>query len=512
MRPDSLLNLLGSLGLGPDNAVAGTEHLGRAVEHVRLHRDGRLAVGSIAGSALVFTEPPDVGLDLHLNEFRAAGAVALFLQCEPSEVLASTRWLADRLSLPIIVCPGADPLDLAFRLKRAVSDIAVEIGTSCAAVSSQLHGKPCDPDRAVSILRGALGIETAVVGADGIILAGAPSIGRLALPEQPHARIDVDADGRRVFVPVSASSSLEVAPDCWLVADLGVTTRARAETVRAALQLVSTALTAWIAVNRLEARQDAHLKASVLMEVLTEADTLSPLLLERALSLGWSLSGWHIPVCLRTTQPLDGSTTDAQTPRVAAALRAADSQFEIVRSGTGWLAWTSQRSEPTPTEMDAMVAAIRRTVDSLGHRLVAGVGSARRGARGFADGLLEAQALAGAAGWTAGRKVVEDARTSPPRRLVLQATRGADVAAFSEQLLRPVLTADEALLETLETYLAMESSKAETARALHTHRNTIVKRLDRISALLGLDLDDPEVRLALEIALRADTSVRRATP
>ena len=40
------------------------------------------------------------------------------------------------------------------------------------------------------------------------------------------------------------------------------------------------------------------------------------------------------------------------------------------------------------------------------------------------------------------------------------------------------------------------------AEALHLHRNTLLYRLARIQAIGGLDLDDPEVRLAVQVALR----------
>lgn len=88
------------------------------------------------------------------------------------------------------------------------------------------------------------------------------------------------------------------------------------------------------------------------------------------------------------------------------------------------------------------------------------------------------------------------------RRLVLEATRGADVAVQSARLLAP-LRAEPALMETLETYLSLGSSKAATAAALRMHRNTVIKRLDRIAGLLRLDLEDADVRLALGIACRS---------
>ena len=58
------------------------------------------------------------------------------------------------------------------------------------------------------------------------------------------------------------------------------------------------------------------------------------------------------------------------------------------------------------------------------------------------------------------------------------------------------------LLSTLEVY-AECGSATETARRLRTHRNTVRYRLTRAQTLLGADLDDPEVRLRVSMALRA---------
>lgn len=43
---------------------------------------------------------------------------------------------------------------------------------------------------------------------------------------------------------------------------------------------------------------------------------------------------------------------------------------------------------------------------------------------------------------------------------------------------------------------------SETARAMHFHRNSLLYRLGRIEELLGRSLDDPELRLSLQMALK----------
>ena len=58
------------------------------------------------------------------------------------------------------------------------------------------------------------------------------------------------------------------------------------------------------------------------------------------------------------------------------------------------------------------------------------------------------------------------------------------------------------LLPSLETYLRYHGNMSQAAKALHVHRNTLIYRLKRIGQISGLDLDEAETRLALQMALR----------
>ncbi|NUT26940.1 MAG: PucR family transcriptional regulator [Streptomyces sp.] len=58
------------------------------------------------------------------------------------------------------------------------------------------------------------------------------------------------------------------------------------------------------------------------------------------------------------------------------------------------------------------------------------------------------------------------------------------------------------LTETLRSWLSLHGSWDRTAVALSVHRNTVRQRIARCAALLGTDLDDPDVRMELWFALR----------
>jgi len=58
------------------------------------------------------------------------------------------------------------------------------------------------------------------------------------------------------------------------------------------------------------------------------------------------------------------------------------------------------------------------------------------------------------------------------------------------------------LLPTLDAYFANNGNMARTAHVLNIHRNTLVYRLSRITEIIQLDMDDPNVRLNLQLALK----------
>ncbi|MFJ8792907.1 helix-turn-helix domain-containing protein [Streptomyces sp. NPDC102462] len=76
-----------------------------------------------------------------------------------------------------------------------------------------------------------------------------------------------------------------------------------------------------------------------------------------------------------------------------------------------------------------------------------------------------------------------------------------EAEGFARELLAP-LAGRPALAETLRSWLSLHGSWDRTAVALGVHRNTVRQRIGRCAALLGADLDDPDVRMELWFALK----------
>ncbi|MGE5226801.1 MAG: helix-turn-helix domain-containing protein [Planctomycetaceae bacterium] len=58
-------------------------------------------------------------------------------------------------------------------------------------------------------------------------------------------------------------------------------------------------------------------------------------------------------------------------------------------------------------------------------------------------------------------------------------------------------------MRTLQVFLDEQGSVTRTAHRLHLHRNAVAYRIGRIKDVLQVDADDPDTRLALQLACRA---------
>lgn len=91
-------------------------------------------------------------------------------------------------------------------------------------------------------------------------------------------------------------------------------------------------------------------------------------------------------------------------------------------------------------------------------------------------------------------------------RILVSLADGPELAAFVDDELGPLLTADEQahtpLLPTLRAFLLADGRKTDAADALYIQRRTLYNRLERMSAILGRSLDDPETRQRLLLAVR----------
>ena len=92
-------------------------------------------------------------------------------------------------------------------------------------------------------------------------------------------------------------------------------------------------------------------------------------------------------------------------------------------------------------------------------------------------------------------------------RLLFKMAEHPDLVSFCTETLGALTKYDTEqhsnLLETLEAFFAHHGNLSQTAEALFIHRNTLQYRLERIAEIASIDLDNPETRLALQLAIKA---------
>jgi purine catabolism regulator len=88
-------------------------------------------------------------------------------------------------------------------------------------------------------------------------------------------------------------------------------------------------------------------------------------------------------------------------------------------------------------------------------------------------------------------------------RLLLQIEHNPELIAFQEEILGPLFAYEGGLelIRTLEAYFEHNGNLSQTAEGLFIHRNTLIYRMERIAGITNLDLDKPETRLAVQLAL-----------
>ena len=81
-----------------------------------------------------------------------------------------------------------------------------------------------------------------------------------------------------------------------------------------------------------------------------------------------------------------------------------------------------------------------------------------------------------------------------------------EAARFFRKTLGKLISHDDnknsELVQTLDAFFACHGNLSQTATRLHIHRNTLTYRLEQIANITQLDLDDPDARFSLQLALK----------
>ena len=264
----------------------------------------------------------------------------------------------------------------------------------------------------------------------------------------------------------------------------------------------------------------ARSRSELLAELLLSESAISEDLLDRARQLGIQAGGWHVVVRIEADD-LDEAEQDevrrfellesAGQAALQAAAASGDSWY-LSRIGRAVVLIRETPFNPGPQAGIRSTRSAERALQAIAARFPglafrAGVGAPHEGPTGLRASAAEARSALAAA--RAGRTPAGVASHDVVgiRRMLIEWYASDTVRASVRDQLAPLEKlgpgrADTAI-RTLATYLDEQGSMVRTAQKLHLHRNAVTNRLRGITELLDVDLDDPDQRLALQLACRA---------
>ena len=261
-------------------------------------------------------------------------------------------------------------------------------------------------------------------------------------------------------------------------------------------------------------------RSELLAELLMSEAAINEDLLERARQLAIPIAGWHVAVRIEADDLGDSGRDEVHrfellesagqvALQAAAATGGTWYQSRIARAIVLVRMSTSnpgpQAGARTARSAERALSAIRTRLPSL--RFRAGVGAPHEGPMGLRASAAEARGalLAARAALKPAGVAAHDA--VGVRRMLMEWYASDTARASVRDQLAPLeklgpARADIAI-RTLAAYLDEQGSIIKTAQKLHLHRNAVANRLRGITELLEMDLDDPDQRLALQLACRA---------
>ncbi len=262
--------------------------------------------------------------------------------------------------------------------------------------------------------------------------------------------------------------------------------------------------------RQLSGESDAERRRQFIRDLLAAPDPATINLAQRAMQWGYELDRRQVAMYLGSDQPVSMSVlhrcaqaieTELHERRVAALVVPDDAAGHIlIGCGLG-------PGKPARRGRRLARALYDRLAIQFPHLpLRIGVGRSADGAAGLIQSIHEAAQALLLSKQIQGAEPVSYYGDMGLFRLLLP-LQGTDVLRkFYDETLSALAAYDERqqtnLVETLAAYFVHHGNLSRTAEALFVHRNTLLYRMERIAAIVGHDLDDPEFRLMLQVAFK----------
>ncbi len=272
--------------------------------------------------------------------------------------------------------------------------------------------------------------------------------------------------------------------------------------------------------ERAAVETEHRLRGDLVEELLAEPldDVAVTRLTERAARLGVRLRRRMWVVVIEPDGPgAEAAMSDPNSSRrllraVAGSGSGRHEGVMTVERGGAFIMLIPDPAASTHVERTAEIALREATVVTGGQTFSAGV-SGSSGDAGDLYELAEQARLALRVGRRMRATGVSSYRRLGAERLLAAAGNDDDLARYIDEWLGPLIRqeaqgrAAAPLIETIQALTDVSWSLRAAARRLNVHVNTLLYRLQRAREVSGRDLDDPDVRLAFALALRARTMV-----
>jgi sugar diacid utilization regulator len=282
---------------------------------------------------------------------------------------------------------------------------------------------------------------------------------------------------------------------------------------------------AFAAARRLDLAQRARelpvrSRSELLAELLMSDAAINEDLLDRARQLAIPVGGWHVAVRIEADDLEEAEPDEIHRFELLEAAGQLALQAVTAAGGVWYLSRIARAivlvrvtsSDPGPQAGARAARSAERALHAIGGRMPAlrfraGVGSPHEGPMGLRASAAEARGALLAARSARKPPGVAAYDVVGVQRMLMEWYSSDTARASVRDQLAPLEKLGpgraETAIQTLAVYLDEQGSIVKTAQKLHLHRNAVANRLRGITELLDVDLDDPDQRLALQLACRA---------
>lgn len=451
----------------------------------------------LQGSILLPLEPLPSGVSWDVEALlalaAAAGVVTLAVKVPTDDgaLPPNVKRLAGRLGMVVLTARNTWQFGMA--AQELLSGAAHLQGMLISRVASECRTPYGSLSHLLQRIGVAIGHEVTLVDPSGKLIS-ADSLSSAPDPET------TDSPGSPAEILTSVHREQENSPRLRVVT--GPSLDQERSAIRSALEVAAIAVSELLSRQRLERERDARHRIALLGQLIDDVGDVTPSFRARALELGWTLDGYHIAFRVITRESVD---LVARKPDLDRVLMREKIQATTVEQSDGWSGWISFPSKPGPADVSRVSSALRRAQRDLAATIATqfGVGRLQAQPEGIVSSLEEANDAARIAGARENSGYFVHVDRLDMAQLLLIWTRTDTFRPAARELLAPLLKSGPELLKTLTTFLDCESSLTETAAILNVHRNTVSDRIRRIQSLIAINLEDPEARLALQLACRS---------